>query len=1104
MNETSNENELNANVAFDELKKKYRTKVKSGENDDVDDIKYLAAKEKEKARLKRLQDDFLRFRSSQLVDDSDEVVESDDGLFLSSFPTQSSTTKRSHELAAGSKNPMEEVSNEMSPTKKQATKAKREQAKQYEKELQFNRLAGVEQILRAQQKKDAKDAAAKEREEQKAQQQAQSRSKSTGRKASKAKAAASKPKGRPGRPKNDSSKSGYIDDLRTLGFYNIYDEANANSDKSSGPIDNATRKKDALKGLMASIPVEDRGAAKRDRNHILKSTRTLGFRAVRPDGEGHWKMKGVTSSLYHHQIQAAAEMRERETGFEPYGGLLCDDMGLGKTVTTIAAMVANRPTTGDHLKTTLIVVTPSLVGQWMAELEKHIEPGVFPSVIKYHGSSKIVGNGALHVMRSMDVILTTYGEVMNSYPKFEPPDDMKSLEEKLSWWDDIWEKTRGNLHRVYFHRVVLDEAHGIKNHTAQTSVSCRALMAKNRWAISGTPIHNGVFELYPYFKFLREPHTGSFDIFQKNFCVAGDEDCRDRLHTFLKQFMIRRTHATQICGKPLIQLPRNHQRTYYVEFNRVERRLYDMVHKRYVQAINLFAMQSSLDEKHNIVLTMLLRLRQLTAHPFLCQETIERFLQIPDVNELWTLAGEEETDSTEMKGKDMASAMKRMIESQERDRTAEADVAPEPTDATVDDAAEQPLTFKFRKDLRHLKKSQNWPELKNRSLCHKCEYPPDDPWVTSCLHLYCKECLNALHHDAAAREEGNREVSYLEYSAVFTESHPCDGLKELEGDESLLGSGARTTKKRVKKDLNVDIKWIDVGGELLPSSKTAAIQVQLKQWLDEEPDKKIIVFSQFHMLLKIVGRICERQKWRHCNYNGRMSQEQKDESLKDFRDEPDTKVMVASLKCGGIGLNLTMASKVICVDLWWNSCIEQQAFCRVFRIDQKEETFITRLVVRETIDEKLVELQKQKDEAIFAAIDDNRMLGKLSITNLMRLFGPVSHDNKGTPFIMVDANGALGPGDFELNFEDSQRQATLKVYKGSKGKGSKGTRGSKGSKGSKGGKGEKPASGKGSRGGRGARAAKVRKDDADLEAIERDITGFGHVERDIADLDAET
>ena len=133
-----------------------------------------------------------------------------------------------------------------------------------------------------------------------------------------------------------------------------------------------------------------------------------------------------------------------------------------------------------------------------------------------------------------------------------------------------------------------------------------------------------------------------------------------------------------------------------------------------------------------------------------------------------------------------------------------------------------------------------------------------------------------------------------------------------------------------------------------------------------------------------------------------MSHEARDAVITTFRDDPNTKIMVASLKCGGVGLNLTMASRVICVDLWWNSSVEQQAFCRVLRIGQDHETFITRLVVKNTVDERLQNMQDSKQEKIGAAIDDSKMLDKLSLEELMRLFGPVKVGEDRRPFILVD------------------------------------------------------------------------------------------------------
>lgn len=835
LDKKAEEDERNATTTFHKSRRDYKAKVKAGENSLGDDVRYLAAERREKARLKRLEIEYLRSRGPQDFDDSDQAADSDDGLFLRQFPVTPSTTKRTRNPREETPHGQEELLDADSPnSKRQATKARRERAKEFDEELRLNHLAGVEQIIIAEEQKAAKEKATKEHKERKRrQEQGQPQPKSKKNNTAKSKPA------RKSQAANLREQK-HIENLRSLGYHNIYDEANKNADMAPGPFDHSTKKSDALKSLMASIPLEDLRAARRDRADIIRASKVLGFRTVRRDGEGAWEMKGLTSHLYDYQLTGTAMMHELETGLDkPTGGMMADQMGLGKTVMTIAAMVANRPSAGDGPKTTLIVAMPALVDQWMDEFAKHLKPGVFPGVIKHHALSKVAGSGALYIMQTADVVLTTYGEVIKSYPKFSPPEDLKTLEEKLSWWDEIWDTTRGALHRIHFHRVVLDEAHVIKNHMAQTSVACRALMGKHRWGITGTPIHNCVQELYPYFKFLRVPHNKSFEIFQKNFCNPADVNCTERLHAILKRILIRRTHATQLCGKPLIQLPRNHQRTIYVEFNSVERAIYDMVSDRYIKGINYFSSKGMLEEKHSLILTMLLRLRQFTAHPFLIQDTIERFLQTSEIDKL-LVTGDQENE-TELRGKDMASAMKRMVEATNKP----SDIVEDSTYTTDPEVAKQPLLLKFQKFLRELKRGEKWPELKERRFCQKCESPPVCPRVTSCLHIYCTECMQALADEAVIDNE--QESTCITCAEVFTESCPCDGLKELEVEEPLLGSGDRSAK-RGKKDQNADIKWIDVGGKLLPSSKTAAVEAQLEQWLTEEPEKKITVFSQFLML----------------------------------------------------------------------------------------------------------------------------------------------------------------------------------------------------------------------------------------------------------------
>jgi SNF2 family DNA or RNA helicase len=105
-------------------------------------------------------------------------------------------------------------------------------------------------------------------------------------------------------------------------------------------------------------------------------------------------------------------------------------------------------------------------------------------------------------------------------------------------------------------------------------------------------------------------------------------------------------------------------------------------------------------------------------------------------------------------------------------------------------------------------------------------------------------------------------------------------------------------------------------------------------------------------------------------YHGKLSLNARDKAIKEFASNARSTVLLASLRCGGLGLNLTMASKVIIIDPWWNQASEQQAFCRVFRIGQQDETFMSRMCVKNTVDERLIEMQKEKQKEIDEVMED--------------------------------------------------------------------------------------------------------------------------------------
>ena len=95
--------------------------------------------------------------------------------------------------------------------------------------------------------------------------------------------------------------------------------------------------------------------------------------------------------------------------------------------------------------------------------------------------------------------------------------------------------------------------------------------------------------------------------------------------------------------------------------------------------------------------------------------------------------------------------------------------------------------------------------------------------------------------------------------------------------------------------------------------------------------------------------------------------------VKEFNEKEDSKVFLISLKAGGTGLNLTSANLVIHFDPWWNPSVENQATDRAYRIGQESNVEVLKLICKGTIEEKIVNLQDDKNSIIDSILDENIM-----------------------------------------------------------------------------------------------------------------------------------
>lgn len=155
-----------------------------------------------------------------------------------------------------------------------------------------------------------------------------------------------------------------------------------------------------------------------------------------------------------------------------------------------------------------------------------------------------------------------------------------------------------------------------------------------------------------------------------------------------------------------------------------------------------------------------------------------------------------------------------------------------------------------------------------------------------------------------------------------------------------------------------------------PSAKLDTFFMHLSEVL--ESGSKVLVFSQFTSLLALIRKQLDADGVTYEYLDGRTRHRQ--ERVERFQTDPDCKLFLISLRAGGQGLNLTAAEYVFLLDPWWNPAVEAQAIDRAHRIGQTRPVFAYRLIVKDTVEEKVLELQATKRELADAIITANNSL----------------------------------------------------------------------------------------------------------------------------------
>ncbi|PKY43125.1 hypothetical protein RhiirA4_340782 [Rhizophagus irregularis] len=351
--------------------------------------------------------------------------------------------------------------------------------------------------------------------------------------------------------------------------------------------------------------------------------------------------------LVYYNIVTNLEVHEKPVQMR--GGIIADDMGLGKTIQMIALILgtqkeavdfAKKPSavsnsgessfsssiqSGDEnsignfkSKGTLIICPLSTVANWEEQLVNHVQEGAL-NVYVYHGGSRT--SDPSHLI-NYDIVITTYNVTGTEFSKQSK--GQKNQQSKIIANDSesTNSPTPSALQQIHWFRIILDEAHIIKDVTTVQSQAACSLKAERRWCLTGTPIQNKVEDLFALIKFL---HMDPFSDKEKwkqyilRPIKSIDPDGINRLQTLMKCITLRRTKTLN--GKSLLALPPRNDHIRYLELSDHERRLYEKMYNYQSERVRKYTEENNIMRHYVNILQALLRLRQICAHYSLVKES---------------------------------------------------------------------------------------------------------------------------------------------------------------------------------------------------------------------------------------------------------------------------------------------------------------------------------------------------------------------------------------------------------------------------------------------------------------------------------------------------
>lgn len=662
---------------------------------------------------------------------------------------------------------------------------------------------------------------------------------------------------------------------------------------------------------------------------------------------------GLKVKLLPHQVDGVAWMRDKETGVRkkngvlPKGGILADDMGLGKTIQSIALLLTNpRPSYSSATSVTdkkslsanvgrgtLVVAPLALIKQWEAEIKNRVLGSHELRVRVHHGPQR---TKRFEDLKKYDVVITTYQILVSEHGSSSEREDGPQV----------------GCFGIHWYRVILDEAHTIKNRNAKATKACCALRAEYRWCLTGTPMQNNLDELQSLIGFLRIKPYNELSIWKDQITRPMSQGrggvAMKRLQFYLKAFMKRRTKdvlkqegALNPGGKPSkdgssngFKITARRVESVLADFSPEERRFYDRLEQRTDKSLE----QMMGGEKMNYAsaLVLLLRLRQACNHPQLVGGSMAQDKdalttgqglgsQVPrkskvaedDIDEMADLLGglsvqTKQCDVCQIElSKDEVSAGSL--------RCAECE----------EDLAAQKGQGKVKKPKKHRSSAKVKAEeskdriARNRKVILDDSDEEDDGECIAPEHQRHASNLGKAGGSDDENAEGGGE-SLASYDTDTEDDSQVKVSRSKQPEVISLNTSDEddgdSSEKRSNdgEDSEEELSSSESETSLASITTSAKIQHLLKVLHRESGSHKFIVFSQFTSMLDLIEPFLQRDNLVFTRYDGSMRNDHREASLERLRNNSKCRILLCSLKCGSLGLNLTAASRVVILEPFWN------------------------------------------------------------------------------------------------------------------------------------------------------------------------------------------